>query len=92
MITWKSVCLNIGIRNSINRSLDAANQSKEPEMLKGALKGKFFIGTAMNVRQIWERDTADVKMKSHISTVVRCYTGRIHGWDAVNEAILEDDS
>ena len=142
----------------------------EQTTLKEALKGKFFIGTAMNVRQIWEKDTADVdvikrnfnaivaencmksmylqpnegefnfsdadkfvefgeqngmwitghcliwhnqlprwfcvdekgenvtpeilkaRMKNHISTVVGRYKGRIHGWDVVNEAILDDGS
>ena len=148
----------------------AACSSKEPKTLKEALKGKFHIGTALNTRQISERDTADVRiikehfdaivaencmkpmflqpregefnfeeadkfvefgerndmwitghcliwhsqlprwfcadengenvtpevlkarMKSHISTVVGRYKGRVHGWDVVNEAILEDGS
>jgi endo-1,4-beta-xylanase len=29
-------------------------------------------------------------MKSHISTVVSRYKGRVKGWDVVNEAIMED--
>lgn len=138
--------------------------------LKDALKGRFYIGAALNDRQFWEQDTADVdiikrhfsaivpencmksmylqplegqfdfkdadqfvafgekygmwitghcliwhsqlpewfcvdengdntspqtlksRMKSHISTVVGRYKGRINGWDVVNEAILEDGS
>ncbi len=147
-----------------------AQKSKGVESLKDALKGKFYIGTAMNLQQIQGRDTADVgvikrnfdaivaencmksmylqpkegefnfsdadkfvefgeqnkmwitghcliwhsqlprwfcvdekganvspevlkaRMKSHISTIVGHYKGRIKGWDVVNEAILEDGS
>jgi len=148
----------------------AACSSIEPNSLKDAFKGKFFIGAALNYRQFTERDTADVRiikqhfdaivaencmkpmylqpregefnfeetdkfvefgerngmwitghcliwhsqlprwflvdengenvtpevlkarMKSHISTIVGRYKGRVHGWDVVNEAILEDGS
>jgi endo-1,4-beta-xylanase len=32
------------------------------------------------------------RMKTHISTVVGRYKGRVHGWDVVNEAIEDDGS
>lgn len=32
------------------------------------------------------------RMKTHIQTVVKRYKGRVHGWDVVNEAIMDDGS
>ena len=32
------------------------------------------------------------RMEEHISTIVGRYKGRVHGWDVVNEGILEDGS
>ena len=37
-------------------------------------------------------DTLKARMKSHISTLVGRYKGRVNGWDVVNEAIMEDGS
>jgi|AGTN01.1.fsa_nt_gi Beta-1,4-xylanase len=36
------------------------------------------------------REVLIERMRNHIATVVGRYKGRIHGWDVVNEAILED--
>lgn len=32
------------------------------------------------------------RMRNHIHTIVKRYKGRVHGWDVVNEAILDDGS
>lgn len=32
------------------------------------------------------------RLKDHITTIVSRYKGRVHGWDVVNEAIIEDGS
>ena len=147
----------------------SASPQKEAA-LKDALKGRFYIGTALSTRQIGGKDTANVRivqrhfdaivaencmksmylqpkegefhfedadqfvefgeqngmwitghcliwhsqlpawfcvdenggnvtpevlrarMKNHIATIAGRYKGRIHGWDVVNEAILDDGS
>jgi len=38
------------------------------------------------------RDVLIERMRTHIHTVVGRYKGRVHGWDVVNEAILNDGS
>ncbi|UII19581.1 endo-1,4-beta-xylanase [Fulvivirga ligni] len=38
------------------------------------------------------RDVLIQRMKDHITTVVGRYKGRVHTWDVVNEAILDDGS
>ena len=37
-----------------------------------------------------DRETAIERMKTHIDAVVGRYQGRVHGWDVVNQAILEN--
>lgn len=37
-------------------------------------------------------DVLKQRIKEHITTIVGRYKGRIHGWDVVNEAIIEDGS
>lgn len=38
------------------------------------------------------REVLIERMKSHITTIVSRYKGRIHGWDVVNEAVEDDGS
>jgi endo-1,4-beta-xylanase len=38
------------------------------------------------------REVLIERMREHISTVVGRYKGRVHGWDVLNEAIVEDGS
>ena len=38
------------------------------------------------------REVLIERMRNHIRTVVERYKGRVHGWDVVNEAILDDGS
>ena len=153
-----------------NNTKENGTQCEDVESLKNAYKEKFFIGTAMNLNQIYEKDTATVRiikdqfsaivadncmksmyvqpkegefffddadrfvefgeknnmfitghtliwhsqapswffvdekgknvsaevlkdrMKTHITTIVSRYKGRIKGWDVVNEAIMDDGS
>lgn len=37
-------------------------------------------------------DVLKQRMKDHITTIVTRYKGRVHGWDVVNEPIVEDGS
>lgn len=38
------------------------------------------------------RDVLIKRMKNHIYTVVKRYKGKVHSWDVVNEAIMDDGS
>jgi endo-1,4-beta-xylanase len=38
------------------------------------------------------REVLIERMRNHISTVVGRYKGRVHGWDVLNEAVVEDGS
>lgn len=42
--------------------------------------------------ELLSRDALIERMRDHIHTVVGRYKGRVHGWDVVNEAIVDDGS
>lgn len=42
--------------------------------------------------ELLSRDLLLERMRDHIRTVVGRYEGRVHGWDVVNEAIVDDGS
>lgn len=42
--------------------------------------------------ELVDKETMKNRMCDHIHTIVGRYKGRVHGWDVVNEAILEDGS
>ena len=49
----------------------SAKKPEKPTTLKEALKGKFYIGTALNTRHIGEKDTADVDViKCNFNAIV----------------------
>ena len=48
-----------------------ACSSNKPETLKDALKDKFYMGAALNLDQIWEKDANDVEIiKQHFNSIV----------------------
>jgi endo-1,4-beta-xylanase len=52
-------------------ALGCANKKEDEKTLKTALEGRFLIGTAMNVPQILNKDSAAVKIiKQHFNSVV----------------------
>jgi len=63
-----------------------------------AVIGHNLVWHSQTPRWVWDgangeladRDTMLGRMRTHISTVVGRYKGRIRGWDVVNEALNED--
>ena len=63
-----------------------------------AVIGHNLVWHSQTPRWVWDgpnngladRDTMLARMRTHISTVVGRYKGRIRGWDVVNEALAED--
>ena len=63
-----------------------------------AVVGHNLVWHSQTPRWVWDdprgaradRDTMLARMRTHITTVVGRYKGRIHGWDVVNEALNED--
>lgn len=71
----------------------------------GEANGMFIIGHCLvwqNQAPDWffvdekendvSREVLIERMRNHITTIVSRYKGRIHGWDVVNEAFLDDGS
>lgn len=42
--------------------------------------------------ELVDKETLKNRLRDHIHTIVGRYKGRVHGWDVVNEAIVEDGS
>ncbi|MDN3690143.1 endo-1,4-beta-xylanase [Cyclobacterium jeungdonense] len=164
------IAVSVGIGCPAQTSNRAHSQDRDTQSLKDLFEGKFYIGTAMNRRQItgenqvavdlitnqfnsitpenvmkseriqpregeftfeladafvefgekngmhivghtliWHSQAPDwfftdeqgndispevlkQRMETHIKTLVGRYKGRVHGWDVVNEAVLDDGS
>ncbi|MDF4223031.1 endo-1,4-beta-xylanase [Maribacter sp. M208] len=42
------------------------------------------------VKKITSKEELNASLKNHVQTIAARYTGKIHGWDVVNEALNED--
>jgi len=160
--------LGLACRSTKSQQITGDRTSEDQVILKHAFQDKFYIGTALNLDQIWERNAAAIsvvkaqfnsivaencmksmylqpregefnfkdadrfvafgeqhgmhiightlmwhsqtpnwfflddkgkdvsrevlieRMRKHIHTVVGRFKGRIHGWDVVNEAVLDN--